>query len=231
MSFLCLAFVGDGSVGKSSFIRALTCNDFNKVYRQTIGFNCFEKSIVLQRQMSVSLRIVDCGGQSLASCNLANYLSGASAVMVLYDVTNQESFLNTEDWVQVTRKHTENKAVRIYLVGTKVDLYDLRQVTIEQHAAQIMQCGLQGGFFASAKTGDNVLREIVRVSAESLGLSLTDADLACFEKVVSVHVHQSSSSDEEGRTAFAAEIEAQDCALEEEKRRREANAGCMCTLS
>lgn len=230
MSSLCLAFVGDGSVGKSSCIRQLTCDDFSILYKQTIGFDCFERVIVLQGQRRVSIRLVDCGGQSLGSSNLSNYLSGCQAVLVLYDVTNQESFKNTEDWVRMTRKHAANKAVRIYLVGTKTDLYDLRQVSAEQHAAQIVQCGLQGGFFASAKTGDNILREIVRISGESLGLSLTDTDLGIFDKVVSAHVQQSSSSDE-GRTTFAEDIEAQDLALEEIKRRREANnAGCNCTV-
>lgn len=63
------------------------------VRTQTIGCDFFENTIAIRGE-TIRLSVVDIGGQSVASRNLPNYLSGATLVLVVYDVTNPESFRN-----------------------------------------------------------------------------------------------------------------------------------------
>jgi GTPase SAR1 family protein len=65
-----------------------------------------------------SLRVYDIGGQSLNSKNLREYLSGASVIFLVYDVTNRESFGNLDDWLAQVRKNS--KTTNIYVIGNKV---------------------------------------------------------------------------------------------------------------
>ena len=223
---LSIAIVGDGSVGKSSLINSIIANEFEKVYRQTIGCDFYEKSLELRLGQRWSLRIFDIGGQSIASQNLGYYLSSVDAVLCMYDLCNRESFENTGDWVSAVRKHCVKPNVSIYLVGNKVDQYDQRQVAAPQHEARIVEYRLSGGFFTSAKTGDSVMKQLVRVCGETLGLDLTEAELSCYDRVVAAHIQ---TGDGEGRTLMADAIEAEDRAIEE--RKRHDNNGCQCSLS
>jgi Ras-related protein Rab-28 len=51
---------------------------------------------------------------------LSNYISGADAVLLCYDITNYESFANLEDWYRLVLKAFQNKPLPyIALVGNK----------------------------------------------------------------------------------------------------------------
>ena len=129
-----LAIVGDGATGKSSIINAFKLDGFVennfKEYKQTIGIDFFEKKKKIQDK-TLSLRVFDIGGQSINSNNLENYISNADIVFLNYDVTNRESFNNMEDWLYKVKKYC--KSQKLYLVGNKVDLYNLRQVKEADH--------------------------------------------------------------------------------------------------
>ena len=129
-----LAIVGDGATGKSSIINAFKLDGFVesklKEYKQTIGIDFFEKKLKIQDKI-LSLRVFDIGGQSINSSNLENYISNADIVFLNYDVTNRDSFNNMEDWLNKVRKYC--KSQKLYLVGNKVDLYNLRQVKEADH--------------------------------------------------------------------------------------------------
>ena len=44
------------------------------------------------------MQMWDIGGQSISSKMLHNYIFGAHAILLCYDITNYESFANLEDW-------------------------------------------------------------------------------------------------------------------------------------
>jgi small GTP-binding protein len=217
-----LTILGDGSTGKSSIINAFKTEGFTPVYKQTIGCDFYEKTLSI-RSREISLKVWDIGGQSIHSKNLVQYLGSSAAVFLVYDVTNMESFTNLDDWLTVARKHSKSKF--IYIVGNKIDLIALRQVTVAQHDKFIADNNLQGGLFMSAKSGDNVIKAFYQVAGEVLGVKLTSQELAVHEKVVAIQIAKSDDK-AEGRTAFADEIEAEDRALEEAKKK-----GNCCTLS
>ena len=51
--------------------------------------------------------------------------------IIVYDITNQDSFNNTARWVQDVRNNTNNTNVNIMLLGNKSDLMKARKVTAE----------------------------------------------------------------------------------------------------
>ena len=59
-----------------------------------------------------------------------NYRDAMGAIIV-YDITNQESFNNTARWVQDVRNNTNNNNINIMLLGNKSDLMKGRKVTAE----------------------------------------------------------------------------------------------------
>jgi Ras-related protein Rab-28 len=221
-----LAIIGDGSVGKSSLIAAFTNDGFMPVYRQTIGCDFYEKTLSIRGDRSVSLRVWDIGGQSIHSKSLSEYLGSSSIIYMVYDVTNYESFGNMEDWL-VKLKLYARTDVLIYLVGNKIDLISLRQVTERQHDAFIEEHRLSGGMYMSAKTGENVVKMFYKTAAESVGIHLSSYELAFHDTVVTAYVTKDDNN-EGGRTAWADEIEAAD--LEAERRKQEESEGCKCSL-
>lgn len=51
---------------------------------------------------------------------ITNYISGADAVLLCYDITNYESFANLEDWYRLVLKAFQGKTLPyISLLGNK----------------------------------------------------------------------------------------------------------------
>jgi len=179
-------------------------------------------------------QVWDIGGQSIASKMFTTYLHGAAIVMYCYDITDAQSFSDLEDWwgrVQQKFENGEFEGTRpvFYLLGNKIDLKAQRQVPEKAHANWIREKELGGGFFVSARSGENVLKVFVSVAAKSMGVVMTEYDLGFLDKVLAAEAVV--GGDDEGRTDIADRIEAEDRALEEEKRKRAEGAQCACAVS
>ena len=70
---------------------------------------------------------------------------------------------------------------------TKVDLTYLRAVREEEHDRLIRSLGLHGGFFTSAKSGENVLRSFYKAVGDTCGVPLSNAELSAYDKVLQQH--------------------------------------------
>lgn len=220
-----LAIIGDGSVGKSTIIAAFRAEGFHAVYKQTVGCDFYEKQLKLRGEQYVSLKVWDIGGQSIHSKNLTTYLQHSGAILLVYDVTNRESFANLDDWLAQARRCASTE--HIYLLGNKVDLIGQRQVTAKQHDAFIAENNLKGGMFGSAKTGENVVKMFYKIAGEAVGVRLTEYELAFHDKVLTAHIVKNESRDE-GRNEWADEFEKED--MEAERRKRQ-GIGCACIIS
>jgi Ras-related protein Rab-28 len=222
-----LAIIGDGSVGKSTIINAFKTDGFQQVYKQTIGCDFFERQLTIRGNQTVSLRVWDIGGQSIHSKNLSKYLGSANAVMIVYDVTNFQSFSNIEDWISKLRNY--NQTEFIYLIGNKVDMIGQRIVTQKQHEDCLYSYHFKRGNFCSAKTGENIVKMFYQIAGEVIGIKLTEYELAFHDKVLKAYVKPSEGADDEVRNPWADEIEKED--MEAEKKRAAAENGCRCLIA
>lgn len=221
-----ICILGDGAVGKSTIINFFKNDGFQAIYKQTVGVDFYEKMLTIQGS-NVSLRVWDIGGQSISSNNLQSYVAHANAIMLIYDVTNAESFANLDDWLAKIRKLSPN--AQVHIVGNKVDLIAHRQVSEAQHMKFLSRNGINQSLFLSARTGENIVKLFYIVAAQSVGIKLLENELAFYDQVLAAHVEKSDDQ-KEGRNAWADEIEKEDMENERRKQKR-LSKGCICDVS
>jgi Ras-related protein Rab-28 len=72
----------------------------------------------------VALQLWDIGGQSIGSNMIQTYIHGAHAIVMVYDITNYDSFQNLEDWYRlVTKTFSKDTVPYVALVGNKSKLH------------------------------------------------------------------------------------------------------------
>ena len=79
----------------------------------------------------VKLQIWDTAGQERFKNIQASYYKGANGILVVYDITNRESFEHVNSWLIEIEKNG-NKNVYKFLIGNKNDLEDQRVISKEQ---------------------------------------------------------------------------------------------------
>ena len=108
---------------------------------------------------------------------IEGYFSGAAAVLLCYDITNYDSFVNLEDWYRIVVKAFEGKPMPLLaLVGNKSDLRHLTAVKTDQHKAFADE-NKMSSFIMSAKSGDQVTSAFVRLAAMLCGVTLSQREL------------------------------------------------------
>lgn len=103
---------------------------------------------------TVRLQLWDTAGQERFRSLIPSYIRDSSVAVVVYDVTNRQTFVNTQKWIDDVRAE-RGEDVIIVLVGNKTDLNEKRQVTIEEGEAKSKE---HKTLFieTSAKAGQNV---------------------------------------------------------------------------
>jgi len=155
-----LLLIGDSGVGKSSLLLRFADNTFSESFISTIGVD-FKIRTVQVEGVSIKLQI-DTEGQETFRMITSSYYRGAHGIIVVYDVTNQDSFKNVRNWIrEIDRYASEN--VRKILVGNKSDLTNERQVSTDKARAFSEQCKLDF-FETSAKNSLNVEEAIFKLA-------------------------------------------------------------------
>ena len=80
---------------------------------------------------NVKLQIWDTAGQERFKNITASYYRGGNGILVVYDITDRESFNNLNSWLIEIEK-SENKNVYKILIGNKCDLEEKRAVTYQE---------------------------------------------------------------------------------------------------
>ncbi|PIA17635.1 ras-domain-containing protein [Coemansia reversa NRRL 1564] len=146
--------LGESAVGKSSIVTRFARNEFNQYNESTIGAAFVTKEVTLDEASTATLRIWDTAGQERYKSLAPMYYRNAEGAVVVYDITQSETFAKAKAWVNELRRQNESKTV-IALVGNKVDLADKRTVTKEEGAAYASEAGALF-FETSAQNGQSV---------------------------------------------------------------------------
>ena len=149
-----LITLGDSMVGKTSLILRFLENLFTPNYLSTIGFDLKKKMVKLDNGEKIKLVIYDTAGQERFKSLSRNYIKKADGILVVYDITNKQSFINVENWIKCAKEEI-TKEIPIYLVGNKSDLEEERMIKTEDGDNIAIQYGLKF-YETSCQNGNNV---------------------------------------------------------------------------
>jgi small GTP-binding protein len=168
--------LGEAAVGKTSLVRRYTENAFDEEYKQTIGTTFATKDIDVTGSdgtvRKVRLNVWDMGGQSTYRELRRQFMKGASAAIVVYDVTRPETFMAMNNWFESFKEVCPDSPVLIS--ANKVDLLDKRMVP--QEPGLMLRDWFQAEYFeTSAKTGDAVDNVFTRMAEVVLEKALSES--------------------------------------------------------
>ena len=133
--------IGNTAVGKTSLFKKLTTKEFSEKNISTIGMD--KRSLPIEIKVNknnkiekkeVNVSLVDTAGEERFRAITKNYYKGSDGILLLYDVTNKESFKNVESWIESIQdslgKDNNSKYI-IILIANKIDLIGVDDFTRE----------------------------------------------------------------------------------------------------
>ncbi|XP_034037525.1 ras-related protein Rab-41 isoform X3 [Thalassophryne amazonica] len=165
-----LVFLGEQSVGKTSLITRFMYDSFDNTYQATIGIDFLSKTMYLEDR-TVRLQLWDTAGQERFRSLIPSYIRDSTIAVVVYDITNINSFQQTSKWIDDVRTERGSDVI-IMLVGNKTDLADKRQVSVEAAERKARELNVMY-IETSAKAGYNVKQLFRRVAAALPGMDST----------------------------------------------------------
>ena len=119
--------VGDSGVGKTNLINRFASDKFDTNSKATIGVEFVYKTLKINKEV-IKVEVWDTAGQERYRAITSSYYKGAKGAIIVYDITNEDSFNNVESWMnEVTKKG--KKDMQFLLIGNKKDLINDRKVT------------------------------------------------------------------------------------------------------
>ena len=125
-----LIFLGDQNVGKSSILNRFLNDTFVEEYQATIGLDFQSKNVQIDNQ-DVHLLLYDTAGQEKFRSLIPMYTRDANIILLVYDITNKESFENLYVWLKDLTNININEVI-ICIVGNKIDLNEKSEVSNEE---------------------------------------------------------------------------------------------------
>ncbi|KFK30558.1 hypothetical protein AALP_AA7G277600 [Arabis alpina] len=190
-----LVFLGDQSVGKTSIITRFMYDKFDTTYQPTIGIDFLSKTMYLEDR-TVRLQLWDTAGQERFRSLIPSYIRDSSVAIVVYDVSNRQTFLNTSKWIDDVHRERGSNDVIIVLVGNKTDLVDKRQVSISEGENKGKEYGVLF-IETSAKENFNIKALFRKIAAALPGMD-SYSSVAKSEDMVDVNLKTNSNPSSQG---------------------------------
>ena len=122
--------LGNSDVGKSSLLLRFVDKTWSDSFVPTIGVDFKVKTMNIGDK-TVKMQIWDTAGQERFRNVVASYFRGSNGILLIYDVTNRDSFKNLDNWLEVIENNASDNVLKI-LIGNKVDLVDDIEIKKEE---------------------------------------------------------------------------------------------------
>ena len=119
--------VGESGVGKSTMLNVFCDKYYNDNYISTIGVD-FKIKIIDINGKKIKLQIWDTAGQERFRSIVKNYYKNVHAIMLIFDLTNIQSFYKLDDWLKEIKEHVQHPNYKILLVGTKCEISSYNKI-------------------------------------------------------------------------------------------------------
>lgn len=124
-----LLMIGSSGVGKSCLLMRFTEDSFTDSFITTIGVDFRIKTVEIEGKR-YKLQIWDTAGQERFRTITSSYYRGAMGIVIVYDVTDPQTFNDVSSWLKAIDTHASEKVDKI-LVGNKCDLQNYRIIDFE----------------------------------------------------------------------------------------------------
>ena len=164
-----LVLIGDTKIGKTDIPKRLMKNSFNNENYTTFVVEFFVFTKVLSNTI-FKCKLWDTPGQIMFRSIINPYLRSSSVIILCFDITQKSTFISLEEHMKTIKELVKTNHF-IILLGTKGDLNNERQVSLEEINEYAKKNQLSY-FECSSKTGKNVheaflfiLRNILNTNA------------------------------------------------------------------
>ncbi|KAL3651522.1 Ras-related protein rabd1 [Castilleja foliolosa] len=158
-----LLLIGDSSVGKSCLLLRFADDSYVDSYISTIGVDFKIRTVELDGK-TIKLQIWDTAGQERFRTITSSYYRGAHGIIIVYDVTEMESFNNVKQWLSEIDRYASSSVCKL-LVGNKCDLVDSKVVDTQTGKALADELGIPF-LETSAKDSINVEQAFLTMAGE-----------------------------------------------------------------
>jgi Ras-related protein Rab-1A len=166
-----LVLIGDSGVGKSCLLLRFADDSFTDSYISTIGVDFRFRTVSINNK-TVKLQIWDTAGQERFRTITSAYYRGAHGIIMVYDVTSEESFEHVEEWLSEVNRHASESTIKV-LVGNKADLVDKKTVTTDKAQRFAENLGIKF-LETSAKNATNVEAAFLTMAQELIEIKNKD---------------------------------------------------------
>ena len=124
--------VGDPNVGKEYILQSIfeESDIIKNEYKATIGFDIYNYTVHVNEKI-ITMQIWDTLGLLDFSVGTPKLYKNTSLAIIVYDITNRSSFENLNNWINFVNSNSSSETI-FFIVGNKLDLEDMRQVTREE---------------------------------------------------------------------------------------------------
>jgi Ras-related protein Rab-8A len=158
-----LLLIGDSGVGKSCLLLRFSDDSFTTSFITTIGIDFKIKTIELDGKR-IKLQIWDTAGQERFRTITTAYYRGAMGILLVYDVTDKQSFENIRNWIKNIEQHAADNVDKI-LIGNKCDM--IKDKVVDSAQGQNLADNYQIKFFeTSAKANTNVVEAFTAIAKD-----------------------------------------------------------------
>ena len=178
-----LSLIGDGGVGKTSMTQRYVHGIFKADYKATIGTYISKKECKFKElDTFVRFMIWDLAGQSQFERLWPDYLTDSRAGIIVFDITNQESFDHVKKWYDIIKRVALPNIILI-LIGNKVDLNTSRIISTEQALELAKELGIYY-METSAKTNANIDDVFEWIALQIINLNIEEIKDTLFDKQI-----------------------------------------------
>ena len=164
-----IVVIGDIGVGKTSILSRFRYGSFESEYMPTLGIDFFTKNLFFEDK-TIRLILWDTAGQERFRSLIPSYLKNADCIIIVFDITNKESFFSLNKWLSDARNNASESTIYV-LCGNKSDLKRKRMVSEKEINDYIKNNDNELIYKeCSAKNGEGI-KELFNVIAKNLGES------------------------------------------------------------
>ena len=131
VEILKIVFVGETGVGKTSIFSQFIDDVFHESFQASTGATYHTKSFLFDDGKELKLDIWDTAGQEKYRALTQMFYKDANAAILVYDITNQDSFEELQNYWVNQIKESSSSNIIIVIVANKSDLIGEEEVNEE----------------------------------------------------------------------------------------------------